>query len=132
MTITNEKFSVTLQGNDVVDLTSRVEGLVRNLKIQDMQVNVSVNSAVSSIILSNDIGQIDGIMSPMEKLAPADNDNYPFLRSTLLGKNVSLPVVNREIQILQYQKIFLINFDYKSSVQDVVVSLIYNEQNGQE
>ncbi len=132
MTITNEKFSVTLQGNDVVDLTSRVEGLVRNLKIQDMQVNVSVNSAVSSIILSNDIGQIDGIMSLMEKLAPADNDNYPFLRSTLLGKNVSLPVVNREIQILQYQKIFLINFDYKSSVQDVVVSLIYNEQNGQE
>ncbi len=132
MTVINEKFSLTLKGNDVIDLTSKIEGLARTMNAKEAQFNINAVNPVSSIIVSNDIGQIGSIMSLMESLVPADNANFPYLRATILGHNVSIPVVNNTLQLLQYQKVFLINFDYKSSVQDVVVSLIYKEQNGQE
>ena len=77
MTVKNEKFSLTLKGNDVIDLTSKIEGLARTMDAREGQFNISALSPSSSIIVSDEIGQIGSIISLMESLVPANNGDFP-------------------------------------------------------
>ena len=123
MAIVNQKFSITSNSNDVIDLTSKIENIVKFSEANDGVILVHTTDINSSIILSDD--KEKSLLSFMDDLIPAKDNSYPFLKSTFLGRNLQLSIINKILQISDYQKIVLINFDYKTTIQDIIVSLIY-------
>ena len=135
MTIIHEKFSITSKGkNDIIDITLKVKEFIRNLDITDAILNVYVNSSNISIITTDDnfiikTNYIDLINSTISSKNEYDKLQYnPILEANLkteiLGRNINIPIINKEIQISEYQKIVLIDFGENISVSDVIISVI--------
>ena len=138
MAIINEKFSISTLGfGDIIDITQKVQGIVSGANVESALLNVCAISPCTSIItLEYEKGLNSDIISLLELLAPVnrlynhditwhDGNAFAHLRSALLAHNLTLPVMNKQIQLSNWQRIVLMDFDNKASVRDIVVSLNY-------
>ena len=138
MTVKTEKFTISTKGfDDVIDITTRVQSIVSGIEEKNAIVNISTTSSTASITtLEYEPGlvvdlpkMLDGIV-PINKVYQHDNawhdgNAYAHLRAAILGNNVTLSVIDGQIELNTWQKIILIDFDNKPRVRQIVVSVVY-------
>lgn len=133
-----EKFSISSNGfEDMIDITSKVQNIVSNVNQNNAVVNVSIVSSTASVItLEQEFGLANDFSSVMENIIPLnkvykhdlswhEGNAHAHLRAAMLGNNITLGVENKKIILGEDQKIVVLDFDVKSSIKQVVVSVIY-------
>ncbi len=134
MAAITEKFSITSKGEDIIDITSKVVEFTRSLDINNALLNIYVKSENSSLIISeyevlknsNIFSYLKSIVNTNGNINLSENDLkiIATLKSKLLSNTITMPIVNKQIEIDNYQKIFLIDFSHNISFLDVIISIV--------
>ena len=128
MSIKFEKFLISSKGfDDVIDITSKLQNIVSLFDIENGIANIFSSSSCTSLItmdsepnLAYDLAKIFESIVPINKIYLHDNfwhdgNAYSHLRASILGNNITLPIVEGKILLDSYQQIVMIDFDKKPS-----------------
>ena len=138
MTIKTEKFTISTKGfGDIIDITPKVENFISYNNILEGVVNITVLANSASVFaIEYEPGVIADFNKLLDELIPINgqykhnsswenNNAYSHLRATLLRNNITLPIISGELKLDMWQKIVLADFDTKTRVREVVISIIY-------
>lgn len=138
MTVKIEKFNISTLGfNDIIDITSKVQGIVSGFGVKDALLNIQVTASEASILtlecepgINADLAQLLEEIVPLNKIYKHDEtwhegNAYAHLRASLLGNNIALSVIEGRIELNNWQKIVLVDFDSKPRVRTIVVCVVY-------
>jgi secondary thiamine-phosphate synthase enzyme len=106
---------------ELIDITDRVRGLVKESGITDGICVISTRHTTCSIIINeNERGLRTDILGMLEKLIPQDqnyahdqidNNAHSHLRAILLGMSEIIPVEEGHIVLGTWQSIFFVELD---------------------
>ncbi|GBF23607.1 putative secondary thiamine-phosphate synthase enzyme [Candidatus Gastranaerophilus sp. (ex Termes propinquus)] len=138
MGVENFKFLIGTRGfNDIIDITRQVADLVSRVKERNALVHVyTVGSTVSIITLEYEPGLVQDLPEILDEIAPInrvyhhdekwhDGNGYAHIRSALLGNGITIPLVEGELMLGQWQQVILIDFDNKARSRQIIVQVIY-------
>jgi secondary thiamine-phosphate synthase enzyme len=137
MTAHNFTFQVRTTGfSDVHDITSRVNDVLRKVKLSDGIVTVFVpGSTVGLTTIEFESGAIEDLKKAIERMAPqgihyehdarwGDGNGFAHVRAAMLGPSLSVPLVGGKLQLGTWQQVVLIDFDNRSRTREIVVQAI--------
>ena len=120
--------------NGLYDITSRVEKIVSESKIEIGLVNIYVQGATAGIMIQEnwDDSVQNDVVNLLKKLIPSgvwqhdaqDNNGDAHLKAGIVGPGESIPVINGEMGLSTWQNIFLCEFDGPRSKRNIVISVI--------
>jgi len=138
MGIENFKFTVNTHGfTDIIDITRQVQHHVLQSKQKNGMVHVFVpGSTVAVTTVEYEPGLLQDIPEALEKIAPTnktyhhdekwhDGNGYAHVRSAMLGGSLTIPLVNGDLTLGQWQQVVVIDFDNKPRSRSVVVQVLY-------
>ena len=138
MSIRIEKFTISTKGfDDIIDISSKVQGIVSGFDIVNGIVNVFVVASTASVItLEYEPGLVVDLPEVLNNIVPVnrvyehdkkwhDGNGYSHLRATLLGNSISVPVCEGKLELGNWQQIVLIDFDNKPRIREIVVSAAF-------
>lgn len=138
MSIRIEKFTISTKGfDDIIDISSKVQGIVSGFDMVDGIVNVFVVASTASIItLEYEPGLVVDLPEVLNTIVPVnrvyehdkkwhDGNGYSHLRAALLGNSISIPVCEGKLELGNWQQIVLIDFDNKPRIREIVVSVAF-------
>jgi len=133
----NDNFTIQTKGkNDVLDITKQVEKIVAKSKIKNGIVLVFVTGSTASISTMEVGAELDkDLNASMEIIAPKgrqyfhdkkwqDGNGYSHIRSTIIGTHLTVPLVNSELVLGNWQQIVLLDFDNKKRDRLVTVQIV--------
>ena len=111
----------TVSRVELLDITTRVEELVRDSGVQNGICVVSTRHTTTSIILNeNEPGLCSDILNLLERLIPPlagyghdriDNNADAHLKAVMLGSSESIPVIDGKLVLGTWQRIFFAELD---------------------
>jgi secondary thiamine-phosphate synthase enzyme len=130
-----EIIQVSTPEHDIlVDITSRIEEIVRRSKTTTGLVNVYVQGATAGIMIQEnwDDSVPKDVVHLMQKLIPhgiwqhdaQDNNGDSHLKAGLVGPGETIPIINGKMGLSTWQNIFLCEFDGPRKVRDIVVTIV--------
>ncbi len=131
------RYSIQLQTEKretLVDITSRVQALVKESGIRQGLVNVYAQGATAAIMIQenwDDSVQMD-VIELMAKLIPRgvwrhdsqDGNGDSHLKSGLVGPSETIPLTDGKLGLSRWQNIFFCEFDGPRTDRRVAVSII--------
>ncbi len=138
MSVKIEKFTISTRGfDDIIDISSKVQGIVSGFNLDNAIVNVFVVASTASIItLEYEPGLVVDLPEVLNTIVPVnrvyehdkkwhDGNGYSHLRASLLGNSITIPVSFGKLELGNWQQIVLIDFDNKPRIREIVVSATY-------
>lgn len=122
--------------NDVIDVTKRVEDIVKKSKIDDgIAVIFVVGSTAAITTIEYEPGLVQDIKETLEKIAPMNNNyyyeeawhdgnGYAHIRATLMKPSLSVPIEKGKLCLGAWQQIVLIDFDNRPRERKIIVKVI--------
>jgi secondary thiamine-phosphate synthase enzyme len=132
MKVFNESFSFSTRGEiDFVDLTGKVEEVVRKSEVKNGLVHVFAPHATGILILTEYEPSLENdIRNFLEKLIPRrgsyqhPSNAHSHLRSMLLSPDKTLPIVNGYVALGTWQSLLFVETDVYSRQRTVIVQVI--------
>jgi len=132
MKIFNESFSFSTRGEiDFIDLTGKIEEIVRRSGVKNGLVHVFAPHATGILILTEYEPSLENdIRSILEKLVPKrgsyqhPSNAHSHLRSMLLSPDKTLPVVNGHVALGTWQSLVFVETDVYSRQRTVIIQVI--------
>ncbi len=138
MTVETYEFEIETQGNSqVLNLTDHVDRFVISGRINKGLVTVFVVGSTAGITTTEyEPGLVDhDLKTAFEHFAPEnaryrheetwhDDNGHSHVRASLLGPGLTVPLVNRKLQLGTWQQIVLIEFDTRPRTRRIVVQII--------
>ena len=137
MSVQIEKFAISSRGfDDLIDITSKVQGIVSSMNIKMGMINLVVDSPCTSLTtleiekgLSSDLLNILESIVPLNKVYNYDEmwhegNAHAHLKAAIIGNSITLPIIDGLIQLAKYQKIILIDFDNKTASKQITLSVL--------
>ena len=138
MAVETHEFEIETQGDSqVLDLTDRVAECVGGGRIHDGLVTVFVIGSTAGITTTEyEPGLVNhDLKASFEGLAPQDaryrheetwhDDNgHSHVRASLLGPSLTVPLVDRKLQLGTWQQIVLIDFDTRPRTRRIIVQAV--------
>ena len=132
MKVFNESFVFSTRGEiDFVDLTGRIEEIVRKSDIKNGLVHVFAPHATGIVILTEYEPSLeDDIRSFLERLVPKrgsyrhPSNAHSHLRSMLLSPDKTLPVVDGHVVLGTWQSLVFVETDVHPRQRTVIVQVI--------
>jgi len=137
MIIFSEKFEISSKAFcGVVDITDRVESILKKSKIKDGIVTVfTMGSTAGITTIEFEPNLIKDFQELIEKLVPKDKTYYhdstwgegngfSHLRASLIGPSITVPVKNGRLALGTWQQIVLINFDNRERERKMIVQIV--------
>ena len=128
----------TSKRNILVDITSKVEEIVSEAKIQTGVANVYVQGATAGIMIQEnwDDSVQNDVVNLLNKLIPSgvwqhdaqDNNGDSHLKAGIVGPSETIPVINGKMGLSTWQNIFLCEFDGPRNKRNIVVTVIDSEK----
>lgn len=120
--------------NDFVNITGRVEDVVKESKIKNGMIFVnSLHNTAALIIQEDDASISKDLASMLERIAPKDgkySHDYEgsenaaaHLKANLLGSRVSAPLENGKMILGTWQQIFFVEF-FEPRERKVIVTVV--------
>ncbi|WP_297070648.1 secondary thiamine-phosphate synthase enzyme YjbQ [Thermococcus sp.] len=119
---------------DLVDVTSEIEGVVRESGIQNGQVLVFVPGATGAIVtIEHEPGLLEDFKGALRELVQEgkgylhdriDDNAHSHLRATLLGPSECFPVVDGRLVRGTWQQIFFVELDVRPRHRRVIVQVV--------
>ena len=138
MSIIIEKFTISTKGfDDFIDVTDKINTIVACSSIKKGLANISVSAATASLItvenepgIAIDLPRLLDTIVPVNRVYQHDNmwhegNAFAHLKSALLGTNITVPIVSGEIELTNWQRIVLIDFDNKPRIRQIVVGISF-------
>jgi secondary thiamine-phosphate synthase enzyme len=126
----------TQGGNDVADITERVETSVRSSGVRDGMVTVFVPGSTAGVTtIEFEPGAVADLKRAIERLAPADihydhdqrwgdGNGFSHVRAALLGPSLSIPISQGRMELGTWQQIVLIDFDNRPRTREVIIQTL--------
>lgn len=131
------EFTIETKGhNDIIDITQKVEELVRDSGVKDGLVLVFVPGSTAAITtIEYEQGLVRDLKRVLEKIVPenedyehnkawGDGNGYAHIRAALMKPSLCLPVENGKVIHGTWQQIVLIDFDNRPRERKVIVKII--------
>lgn len=138
------KFKVQTKGHyDFVNITENVARAVKESHIETGVAVIFVPGSTAALTtMEYESGLIEDLKKVFESLAPetaeykhhkrwGDKNGAAHIKSALIGADIVIPIVNKELQLGTWQQVVLIDFDERSRTREVIVQVIKTE-NGNE
>ncbi len=137
MKIYAREVEIDTHGNtDVVDLTGKVEEIIRSAEIDSGICVLFTPSSTSGLTtIEYEPGCLQDLKRVFEKIAPSsenyahnarwgDGNGHSHIRAALLGASLTIPVKNRQLTLGTWQQIILVDFDIRPRRRRVQVQLM--------
>jgi len=132
MKILNESLSFSTRGEiDFVDLTGKVEEVVRKSGVKNGLVHVFAPHATGILILTEFEPSLENdIRSVLERLIPKrgsyqhPSNAHSHLRSMLLSPDKTLPILNGHVALGTWQSLVFVETDVYPRQRTVIVQVI--------
>jgi secondary thiamine-phosphate synthase enzyme len=135
MTVFQDEFEIsTSKRTDLIDVTNKVEGVVKKSKIRNGICTIFVPHATAAIILNeNESGLVEDFVRKIEKEFPAgagykhnriDDNADSHLASGFIGQSRTIPIKAGRLLCGTWQQIFFLELDGPRSSRKVVVTVV--------
>lgn len=134
--IVTDRVTLTTRGDsEILDLTDRVQALVKKHGFREGQALVFVSGSTAGITtIEYEQGLLKDLPEAFERLAPRDiryhheeawhdGNGHSHVRASLLGPSVTVPFTDGKLLTGTWQQIVLVDFDNRSRRREVVVQL---------
>ena len=128
----------TTRHNQLVDITRKVEEVVRLSQIETGMVQVYVQGATAGIMIQEnwDESVQNDVVSLFNKLVPRgvwehdaqDDNGDAHLKAGIVGPSETIPVIAGKMGLSTWQNIFLCEFDGRREERRIVVTLFNSEK----
>ncbi|MBT4267741.1 MAG: YjbQ family protein [Deltaproteobacteria bacterium] len=130
-----EKIEISTQRREeLLDITSQVDSIVRQSGIKNGLVNVYVQGATGAIMIQenwDDSVQTD-VVNLLQKIIPRgvwlhdqqDGNGDAHLKAGLVGPGESVPIIDGQLGLSRWQNIFFCEFDGPRDSRKIVCTLI--------
>lgn len=119
----------------MVDITPEVSARLRETKIKDGTVTVSVIGSTGAVTTCEyEPGLVQDISDIFDKLIPAghynhdqawgDGNGHSHLRSSLVGPSLTVPFSKKELILGTWQQIIFIDFDNRPRSRKIVLQFM--------
>ncbi|MCF8239912.1 MAG: secondary thiamine-phosphate synthase enzyme YjbQ [Melioribacteraceae bacterium] len=133
MKIKTMTFSVKTKGrNDIIDITSKVDMLLREANMKEGSVLVFAPGATTGITtIEYELGLLQDYPEFFEKIIPSnqkyhhdetwnDHNGYSHVRSALQGASFTVPFKDGKLILGTWQQIVLIDFDNRERSRNII------------
>ncbi len=131
----------TTKHEELVDITQSVREILEQSGMQNGIVNVYAQGATAAMMIQenwDDSVPLD-VVNLLRKLIPAgvwlhdaqDGNGDSHLKAGLVGPSETIPVINGELGLSQWQNIFFCEFDGPRAERRVVCTLIRDLDEGE-
>ena len=137
MKVVTEYLNISTKGEiDIIDITEKIEGLLKKAKLKNGIVNVSCMGSTAGITTCEDEpGLLVDLKNAIERLVPRhkgyehdktlDSGNaHSHLRSSLIGSTITVPFANSELKLGTWQQIVFIEFDNRPRQRRVTLQFL--------
>jgi secondary thiamine-phosphate synthase enzyme len=137
--IIQRKLSLSSNGyNDIIDITPQLRSFVQDVDLANGNVLVFVSGSTGGLTtIEFEPGLIKDLPEMFEKIAPMneryhhddtwhDGNGYAHLRAALIGPSITIPFVNKELQLGTWQQVVFIDFDNRPRKRNLHIQ-IYGE-----
>ena len=136
MAIATDTLTVSSKGEtDIVDLTAKVQDVVKRHGFREGQALVFVSGSTAGLTtLEYEPGLLQDLPAAFERLAPRglryahedtwhDGNGHSHVRASLLGPSLTVPFREGRLLLGTWQQIVLLDFDNRPRKREVVVQL---------
>lgn len=134
--IKTHTISVKSKGHsDIIDITGKIEKLVKENKLKHGSVLVFVAGSTASVsTIEFEPNLVKDVKRIFESLAPYNldyehhktwgDDNGPaHVRSTIMGPSITVPVQDGKLLLGTWQQVVILDFDTRPRNRDVIIQL---------
>ncbi len=135
--IKTEEIKFDSQGDgEIFDLTGQIAEKIQSSGLNLGTVTIFSPSATSAITtIEYEPGLLQDLPEFFQKIIPAeisykhdetwhDGNGYAHLRAALVGPDITVPFVNREMTLGTWQQIVFLDFDNRARNRKVIVQII--------
>jgi secondary thiamine-phosphate synthase enzyme len=125
----------TTQKYELINITSKIEEIIRNNDVNEGLINISTKHTTSSIIINEDEeGLKDDIINVLKQVIPdnnylhdrIDNNAKSHLMAMLTTPTQTLPIINGKLSLGTRQSIFFLELDGPRMNRIITISIITN------
>lgn len=136
MTTFNEELIIPTGGNcDIIDITDKVESVIKKSKINNGLCTVFVVGSTAGLTtIEYEPGLLKDLPEFFNKIIPkqryhhdetwGDGNGHAHLRSALIKTSFSVPIMNKQMTLGTWQQIILIDFDNRQRNRKIVIQII--------
>ncbi|MDP3143464.1 MAG: secondary thiamine-phosphate synthase enzyme YjbQ [Candidatus Omnitrophota bacterium] len=137
MKVVTEYLNITTKGEiDIIDVTEKIEDLLKKSKLKNGIVNISCMGSTSGITTCEDEqGLLVDLKNTIERLIPRhkgyehdktldDGNAHSHLRSSLFGSTITVPFVNAELKLGTWQQIVFLEFDNRPRQRKIALQFL--------
>jgi secondary thiamine-phosphate synthase enzyme len=135
--VTTHRTTVQTRGqDDAHDITERVATAVREADIANGTVTLFVVGSTAALTtIEFEPGAISDLNRMFEALAPrhgeyrhhlrwGDDNGSSHVRAALLGPSLTVPIVDGQLTLGEWQQIMLLEFDTRARRREVVIQVV--------
>jgi len=123
---------------DVVDITERIEALLRHTGVESGIVTVFVIGSTAGITtIEFEPGLVQDIKAAFQRVAPTDaryehherwgDDNgHSHIRASLLGPGLTIPFNDKKLCLGTWQQVVLVDFDTQAREREIICQVLGN------
>ena len=128
---------INTKGNtDIIDITSKIEKIIEEEKVEDGILFLNVFGSTAAITtMEYEPGQVKDMKEIVEELIPyrsdwahnatwSDDNGHSHLRSSFLKTNFFIPVTSGQLDLGTWQQVVLIDFDTRPRKRRIVVKIM--------
>jgi secondary thiamine-phosphate synthase enzyme len=137
--IIQKKLMLSSKGfNDIIDITPKLRSYIQDVEINNGNILIFVSGSTGGLTtIEYEPGLVKDIPEMFEKIAPMneryhhddtwhDGNGYAHLRAALIGPSITIPFVNKELQLGTWQQVIFIDFDNRPRNRSLHIQ-IYGE-----
>ncbi|MDP2911583.1 MAG: secondary thiamine-phosphate synthase enzyme YjbQ [Candidatus Omnitrophota bacterium] len=137
MSVITKRIKLSTKGDtDIINITDEVLSIVSESDLKQGSVTVFVPGATAGITtVEYEPGLVQDLKVYFEKIAPktgtyqhntkwGDGNGYSHVRASFLGPGITVPFVNKKLQLGTWQQIILIDFDNRPRDREIIIQII--------
>jgi len=136
MVITHELHLETEGHSDILDITSRVGGAVKESGLRDGTVTVFCPGSTGGLsTIEYESGALHDLERVLDEITPPDRDyrhhlrwgddnGHSHVRSAMIGPSLTVPFVDGELTLGTWQQIVFLDFDTRPRSRRLVLQIM--------
>ncbi len=135
--ILSETISISTKGFcDMIDITEKVNSVIKNSKIENGLVTVFCPGSTGAITtIEYESGVLRDLQRAIEKIAPSDipyehdkrwgdGNGFSHVRAALMKPSLTVPIINKNLTLGTWQQIIFIDFDNRKRNRNILIHIM--------
>ena len=133
----SDTISLSTKGlGDIIDITDRIDSVIRHSKIENGLVTVFCPGSTGAITaIEYESGVLRDLQKTIERIAPSnipyehdkrwgDGNGFSHVRAALMKPSLTIPLIEGKLTLGTWQQIIFIDFDNRSRERNILIHVI--------